>query len=299
MTWQLIALLHVVASGVVAPLVFAHLGENGPCERSRRVMHMYAWCAGFALVGLLFADSLTFSPDVWQIAIVGLLMPAGVFFQWRAIAWSPSRSAVFKGFVSVIALILSAVVLGEWMVLADNALLIVGFILAALSVVLFVRRDAALQREKEKMSSVPLAFYANAGAATMIFGLAVFLENYWAKTGVPPAEFLAGWYVAAFVGSVLLFLATRGNNESAARRQPHQHLVLLAAAAVFASLALAFASFRLVEQTVVLPIYAIGDIVGYVLIGVVALREWKRIKGIGWAYLAGGIAGAIMIALAR
>jgi len=302
MTWQLAVLLKMLGGSVLAPFAFRLLGNAAPRERVYRITLQFAWAAVFALVIAATMHAALPSARYLQVAFVGALMPLAVFFQWRAYAWSLSRGAIFMALMNIIPLVMSAVLLSEWRVFLGNTALVAGFAVAVLGVSLHLYKDIRDKRKNEKIETLPLAFYGNALAFKLIFGLAMFLENYWAKTGIETPEFLTSWYVGAFAGSLVFLLATRHLPRSQMPAMPfgkEQLLIVLAAAGIVSNLGLTFFSFQMVEQTVAMPIFAVGDIVGPMLVGMLVFGEWKSIRGMGWIYLSLGLAGAVTMALAR
>src|SRR3989338_8928696 len=162
MTWQLAVLFKVLAGSLVAPFVFHMLGNAEPRERIFRIALLYTWALITALV--IAGIPMEFPPTLWPITLVGALGVSGVYFQLRAIAWSPSLSAIFVAFTSLIPLFLSGVALGEWRALADITLL-GGVVLVVLGVALWVHEDVREKRQKEDAGAVPLSFWFQIGRA--------------------------------------------------------------------------------------------------------------------------------------
>ena len=202
MTWQIVVLLKVLAGSLLAPLAFKLLGDVTPRERVTRIMLQFGWACAFALIAtkILWADP-SFSQVSWRIMSVGALMPIGAYFLWRAYSISLSRSAVFMSLMNVVPLVLSAAILGEWTAFLGNAPLLLGVTTAILGLGLHCRDDIIKNRLKEKTaagSEVRPSFYANAVSFMLIFGVATYLENVWAKAGCrkrrrPTCVALAMW----------------------------------------------------------------------------------------------------------
>jgi FtsH-binding integral membrane protein len=305
MTWQIIVILKMAGGSILAPLVFKLLGDAPTRERIGRITIQYAWASLLALMATLWIAGMDFQID-WKIAIVGALMPAGVFFQWRAYAWSLSRGVLFKAVSDILPFVLSAVMLGEWRVFSGNIPLFIGVGLASLGTALLFTNDIRAKKRREyKIPHDPKkwrAFYWNALASGLIFGLAYYLENYWAKTGVSVPVFLHSWYWAAFAGSIVLFAITRAlprTTMTAMSPGREQLLVALAGLAIFANLGLAFVAFQLVEQVVVLPVFAVADIILPAVVGMIVFGEWKEVRRTEWIYYAFALIGTLLIAVAR
>ena len=202
-------------------------------------------------------------------------------------------------FVSIIPLLLSGLLLGEWRAL-NNAMLTLGFLLAVFGIGLHIRREYLNARQTEAQGLLSIWFYPNALAFTIIFGIGTYLENVWAKSSIPPPDFLASWYIGTCVGALAMFIASRKLPHVKRNMGSVRELALsaLAGTSIVVSLWFAFISFGMVEQTIVLPVYAVADIVGYVLVGIVIFREWRTLKG-NLVNLALGILGALLIVLSR
>lgn len=302
MSWQLAVFLKMLGGSVFAPFAFRLLGDAAPRERVERIMMQFGWAALIALLvaWLLRAD--VGGTRHWEIAFVGALMPLAVFFQWRAYAWSLSRGSIFMALMNIIPLLMSATLLDEWRVFMGKSMLMTGFVLAVVGIGFHLYHDIQEKRANEDAAVLPLAFYGNALAFKVILGVATFLENYWAKSAVSTSAFLVWWYSGAFCGSVVFFLMTRTLPHAPTRtmtRTKEQVLIALAATSIVLNLGLAFISFTLVEQTVAMPIFALGDIVGPMLVGFLIFGEWKGIRGWGWFYLVMSTAGVAMMALSR
>ncbi len=301
MTWELAVTLKILGGSILAPLVFRFLGDVPPRERIYRIMLQYAWTVVFA-VGVMIVLGFTSSRDLWPIAVIGALMPFAVFFQWRAMAISPSRTGIFMEGTSIIPLLMSAILLGEWKAFEGNGQLLFGFILVLVSVALHARMDIRNKGKVGEASSPTTGFLRNAVGFMLIFAVATFLENYWAKTGIQTPEFLVTWYVGAFAGSVILFAATRYLPRSTTpqlQTKKEQVLIFLAAVSIIFSLGLQFVAFTLVEQTVALPIMSVGGVIGPVLVGMLIFHEWKMIKGWGWLDIGLGFVGALIMAFSH
>jgi hypothetical protein len=302
MPWQVAALLKIAGGSVLAPLAFRLLGEASAPERAKRIALQYGWALALVLpLAFVWGESCC-SSEAWKIAVLGALTTLGVFFQWRAYALSLSRSAIFIPLSSVIPLMLSAALLGEWLSFSTNLSLLLGFFLAVLGLALHVSRDVRQKRNAESGEPLPRAFYANAIAFTLIFGIATFLLNHWAKAGVPAAEFLIFWYAGAFAGSIVLlfFMRTFAPPEQAPMPSTATHaLIALAGLSIVLNMAMEYVALQRAPQTVVLPIFAVADIVGPVLVGCLVFREWAKLYGLEWLYLGVALTGALIMAVAH
>lgn len=297
MTWQLAVALKIVGGYMLAPAVFRLLGDVPTRERVYRILLQYAWAMLFA-AGVALAGGLTFSKELWPIFLIGFLMPLTVFFQWRAVAYSISRTALFLESGAAIPLALSGILFGEWRVFEGNTLLIVGFALTALGIGLHAWWDI---RNRHLDTALPLAFYGNALGCTVLLALATFLQNVWAKTGTGVPEFLVAWYGGALAGAALFFALTRHLPATSVAMPvwKEQSLIFLAAVSIVLNLSFMFVAFTLVEQTVALPIMTVGGLAGPIIVGMLFFKEWRTIRGIAWLYLAVAFFGALVMALSR
>lgn len=301
MTWELATLLKIFGGSILAPIVFRILGNVPPRERIYRIMLQYAWTILFA-VGVALVWGFTPSYDLLPIVTIGMMMPLAVFFQWRAMAISPSRTGIFMEGTSIIPLLMSAILLGEWKAFEGNGQLIFGFTLVCISVALHAHTNIGNKRKIEETPMPAEGFLKNAMGFMLIFAVATFLENYWAKTGINTPDFLVAWYAGAFTGSVILFMTTRHLPQFPIVRlqtKKEQILIFLAALSIIFSLGLQFVTFTLVEQTVALPVISVGNIIGPTLVGMFIFNEWKTIRGRGWLDIGFGFVGALIMALSH
>jgi hypothetical protein len=302
MPWQVAAILKIAGGSVLAPLAFRLLGEVPARERAKRIGLQYAWAVALVLPLALAWGGPLFYSEAWKIALLGAVTSLGVLFQWRAYALSLSRSAVFIPLSNVIPLILSAALLGEWRSFSANLLLLLGFFLAILGLALHVSHDVRQRRKAEAAQPPPRAFYANAAAFTLIFGLATFLLNHWAKAGVPASEFLVCWYGGALAGAAVLLVVTPATAPAVPAPMPattKHALIALAGFSIVLNMAMEYLALQRAPQTVVLPVFAVADIVGPVLVGCLACREWAKLHRLAWLYLGVALAGALIMALAH
>ncbi len=297
MTWELAVFLKIFGGYILAPIVFRLLGNVPTRERIQRILLQYVWAFVFALA-VAAVMGLTLSKDLWPIFGIGVLMPLTVFFQWRAIAYSVSRTALFLEGGAILPLALSSLFLGEWLVFATINALVVGFVLVALGIALHAWHDL---KNRSGESVLPLAFYGNALGCMILSALATFLQNVWAKSGVEVPGFLIAWYGGALCGSLLFFLATRHLPRTKTTLAPvtTQVLIFLAAVSIVGNLGFMFIAFTLVEQTVALPIMSVGGLLGPALVGMLIFKEWQTIRGWAWCYFGLAFMGALVMTLAR
>ena len=301
MTWQLAVLFKVLAGSLVAPFVFYLLGKVGPRERIAHVAFMFTWAFGFAIA--IAGIPTEFPPTLWPITLVGALVVVGVYFQLRAVALSPSLSAIFVSLTSLIPLFMSGFQLGEWNALADTTLL-GGVVLAISGIALWIYQDVHERRRKGEPDVVPRSFWFHGTAFAVVLGIAIYLQNVWAKGGVSPDNFVFAWYGGTLLGAGVLFLVSRTFPRGEKRMGTPKEVILtgIAGLVIVTSMWFQYMSFALVAQTLVMPIYAVGDVVGYAAVGIVVgviTQKWATIRGLKGLALAMGLAGAIIIALAH
>lgn len=303
MPWEIVVLLKILAGSVLTPFAVRLLGASDMRERVESILLQFILAASLALVAISMIGGPLPSLEHWQIALIGAFMPVGVFFQWKVYSWSMSRGVIFGALVSVIPLLLSGIVLGEWGVFIGKSLLLVGFGLTVLGIVLRLRQDTEAKRREEGSGKVPLALYWYGLAFVPIFGIGSFLQNFWTKGGIEPLQFMSAWYLGASISALTLFALTRhlqkaGNRETMLPAKKYG-LIALAGGSIFLNTWFSLLLFAEVEQTVVLPLFAIGDIIGPLVLGLFVFGERKSLSFTGWLYLGCGVVGAALIMIGR
>ena len=297
-------LISVIAGGLLAPIGFTVLGDTSARNRVRRIFLQYVFAL---LIVIAITGDLRFSLDVWPIFVTGIFVTGGVFFQWRAKAWSLSRSIIFLSLANVIPLILSAIFLHEWRALM-NPWLALGVSCALGGLGLHAWHSFRLAKEDEKKKGskqkVPGEFYIYGVVFMVIFGVATFFENNWAKTGVPISDFLRAWYSGTFIGSFAMLCGSGllsdkpSDGERKLNMTQEVAMTFFLAACIVVSLWTMFVSLQYFELTVILPFYSVCIVLGYTLVSVF-FKEWKLSDRRGLVLLGLGIVGAIIIATVR
>jgi hypothetical protein len=291
--WQLTVLASILSGSFIASIFFHELGKSGPRERARNLVFQYAWMLGVSICAwFLLGGEQAFPESVYVIALSGGIVTVGTYFQWRAFAISTSMSALIPALTSAIAFALSGLILNEWQELAEPMRL-AGICLVTLGLTLY------FMHRRRTAHGIPISFLWQALPAIIVFGVTTFLMNIWAQSNVTLGVFLLAWYGGAFFGSCILFtlLRLRAKEKAAPLRGRVMLLVLGSALSGIAATGLAFVSFEMAGQTLTLPLYAVGGIVGPALVGFLLFKEWRQIAGIQWIYLIIAFAGACMIAI--
>ena len=294
--WAFVS-LKIMAGSFIAPFLMNRLGSTDRRTQAERITLQFFFAICLAIVGVVFFGNLTITPTMYPIAVVGFIIPIGVFFQWRALAISPSRTALFMALIGVVAMMLAGTILQEWKEINPQRL--VGIVVILIGITFFMRADRNRSNGAEK--SFGLSFYLSAAVFTAIFGGATFLMRHWAVAEVTPDQFLTAWYSGAFIGSLMILIPVsrsrlfKRQQVSSESRWGKIPMVFAVAVAIFLSLRFQFQSFELSPLLFVLPVYQVGDMVGPVVIGLFLLSERKDYSPQHWRALVVSIVGALTI----
>lgn len=295
--WQFAVFASIILGNVFATALFHELGSADSKQRAQNVALQYAFIfTATAVLWFFFGTSISFAAG-GSIAIVGAINALGAYFQWRAYAISLNVSALILTLTTVFAFSLSGLLLGEWEAFSEPFRLL-GICLVVFGITLYFIHGN--KKNSGYIPHVPLSFLNYALPAVLIFGTATFFINVWAQNGITPVNFVFSWYTGAFIGSLVLLIASAKNVAFRPRAfSARQGLLILGAAVcVLGSMGFSFVSFQLVGQALTLPIYAVGGIVGPALVGIVFFREWEQMDRVIWAYFGIAFLGALLLALA-
>jgi hypothetical protein len=292
--WYLPVALRVLVANGAFPFVLK--GTVGFRGRPLRFFLQFLFC--FLIAGGIAAalGQLELTRTTAAIFAIGVASGVGAFAQWRAVSISLSRTSLFTFLDDLIAMGLSLVVLREARHLTP--LLGLGITLALGSVMLFAVHSYG-PRACSEATEHRRALFLNILTYSVIWGFAMFSLRYFGVRNIPTATFLTAWYAGTSV-TALAALLLRLPKEAGNLAQPkHGNAVIAFTLAVFigASLALQYWSYRLAPQTVVQPLYLIGEMALPTAIGLFAFGERKHLDAAQKVYFALALVGGTIIAL--
>jgi len=219
---------------------------------------------------------------------------------WRAIDLSLSRTALFAFWDDLIAMGLSYGLLGEGRFL--NGWVLTGIGLSVLAVILFTVHGYVTRADSPKdQAPVPRVHFLYVGLYSVILGLGVFFMRYIGLQDIGLAQFLVNWYGGAGVaaGLLVLTLRLRMRTPAAPLALTRQEWLRLGAGSllILGSVGAAYGAYRLAPQTVVQPLFLVGEMVGPALIGLYVFGEREALARRDQAYFALGLAGGLLVAL--
>jgi hypothetical protein len=295
MPWYGPVVLRLVVTYVILPLLVKPLAAHPARAPILALQFWGAVALALPAAGLLGQAALHL-----PIAVVGFFTGLAAYAYWRAIDLSLSRTALFAFWDDLLAMGLSYGLLQEGQFL--NAWMLTGIGLSVSAVILFtvhgyVTRSGSPQDE----APVPRVHFLYIGLYSVILGLGVFFMRAIGLQDIALARFLVNWYGGAGVAAGLLVLTFRMRLRTPAapvalNRQEWWRLgagSLLILVAVGA----AYSAYRLAPQTIVQPLFLVGEMIGPALIGLYVFGERERLARHDQLYFAMGLAGGLLVAV--
>ena len=292
MSWAVPVLLRIAAAYVVGPLLAKPLVDIYP--QRTVVLLQFAGCWAVALPLALTLQQLHLD---WQMVAVGFGNGLAAYCYYKAIAISLSRTALFAFWDDLLAMGLSYGLLHEGQFL--NARLVLGMGLSVGAVLLCTVHSAPPQPASEPGSArTPRRLYLYAGAYSLLVGGGVFFMRYLGVQGTELGTFLVNWYGGVVAAALLLVLTSTGA-VTALTTFSRGHLVRLGGLSLVTLVALsaAFLAYRLAPQTVVQPLFLVGEMVAPALLGLYVFAEREAFDRWEYCYFGVGLAGGLVVAL--
>jgi hypothetical protein len=298
MSWQIPVLLRLVTAYVIGqPLIKVLTGDKkSPASQTRKFLMQFIMCSAFALLlASVRGWSRIGEPTTLMLLGLGIANTLGAYCQWKSIAHSLSKYALFTMFDDVIAMALSFAILKEGQLL--NGTGVIGVSVSLLAFLLFALDS--YPRGKGEEAATPFSFFGYVAGYSVVWGGAFFLMRYFALGEVPIEQFAVGWYGGTTLGAVLMCVGGIELNPTcrAPLRFKDKGLVSITAIFVFVSLMLGYWSYQLAPQTMIQPIYLLGEMIIPALVGLWYFKEGKGLLLREWAYFGIGLAGGTLIFL--
>jgi len=292
MSWVVPVLLRIAAAYMVAPLLVKPLVDMYP----QRTLILLQFAGCFVLVLPVALALQQFHLD-WRIVAVGFGNGLAAYCYYKAIAISLSRTALFAFWDDLLAMGLSYMVLHEGQFLNTRMLLGIGLSIGA--VVGFTVHSEHSQSTGEQASTrTPLRLYLYAGAYSLLLGGSVFFMRYLGVQGTGLGIFLMNW-CGGIVGAALLLVLLSPDAATAFTTLSRKSLARLGGLSLVTLVALsaAFMAYRLAPQTVVQPLFLVGEMVAPALLGLYVFAERNALDRWEYFYFGLGLAGGLVVAL--
>lgn len=295
MTWHVPVALSLLFSYTISSYLLKK-NANLP-SRTRRLAWQFFFCAIFACGAALVTGSpLPFtSVHLFVIGTIGCVNAFGAYCQWRAMAISLSKTALFTYWDDLIAMGLGYAFLAETKFLTPS--LGLGIVIATVAVVALphVRRSKTEQDELARQQWRELISWV--ARYSVIWGAVPLAMRYFGLRSVAVPSFLAAWYSGAFIGALGIRLLSSAEEAGAKLTWRDLCLVLALSCAIGLALSLKYWAYGLAPITVLQPIYQVGEMVMPTIVGLVIFKEAEQLSRVEKLLFVLGIEGGFVIAL--
>jgi hypothetical protein len=294
MPWYVPVVVRILVTYIALPILVKPLAEHP--ARAPLLALQFLGAVGVALpIALILGQGTLHGPT----AVVGFFTGLAAYAYWRAIDLSLSRTALFAFWDDLIAMGLSYGLLREGRSL--NAWMLTGMGMSVLAVILFTVHTYISPATGDKdQAPVPRVHFLYVGLYSVILGLGVFFMRYIGLQDVGLARFLLNWYAGAAVAAGLLVLTFRARMRTPAvpLALSRQAWLRLAGGSFLILMAVgsAYGAYRLAPQTIVQPLFLVGEMVGPALVGLYVFDERETLARRDQAYFALGLAGGLLVA---
>lgn len=291
MPWYVPVLLRIGAAYIAGPLLLKPL-----VDRYAQATLLLLQFLGCLAVALLLAMVWHQHQLDWRIVAVGFSNGLAAYCYYKAIALSLSRTALFAFWDDLLAMGLSYTLLHEGQFL--NARLVLGIGVSLGAVLLFTVHSYSQQAQEPTTKRLPMRLYLYAGAYSVILGLGLFFIRYLGVQGTALGTFLVNWY-GGMVMAALLLVLSGADPAQAPFTLPWRVLPRLGGLSLVALVAMsgAYGAYRLAPQTVVQPLFLVGEMIAPALIGLYVFGERQALDRQERLYFVLGLAGGLLVAL--
>ena len=295
MPWYVPVAVRILVTYIALPILVKPLAEHP--ARAPILALQFLGAVGVALpVALILGQGTLHGP----IALVGFFTGLAAYAYWRAIDLSLSRTALFAFWDDLIAMGLSYGLLHEGRFL--NSWMLTGIGMSIVAVILFTVHNYITPATGGKdQAPVPRVHFLYVGLYSVTLGLSVFFMRYIGLQNVGLARFLVNWYGGAWMAAGLLALSfrLRLRTPAAPLALSLQAWMRLGAGSLLMLVAVgsAYSAYRLAPQTIVQPLFLVGEMVGPAFLGLYVFGEREGLARRDRAYFALGLTGGLLVAL--
>ena len=291
MPWYVPVLLRIGAAYIAGPLLLKPLVDR--YAQATLLLLQFLGCLAVALPLAMVWHQHQLD---WRIVAVGFSNGLAAYCYYKAIALSLSRTALFAFWDDLLAMGLSYTLLHEGQFL--NARLVLGIGVSLGAVLLFTVHSYSQQAQEPTTKRLPMRLYLYAGAYSAILGLGLFFIRYLGVQGTALGTFLVNWY-GGMVMAALLLVLSGADPAQAPFTLPWRVLPRLGGLSLVALVAMsgAYGAYRLAPQTVVQPLFLVGEMIAPALIGLYVFGERQALDRQERLYFMLGLAGGLLVAL--
>ena len=291
MPWYVPVLLRIGAAYIAGPLLLKPLVDR--YAQATLLLLQFLGCLAVALPLAVVWHQHQLD---WRIVAVGFSNGLAAYCYYKAIALSLSRTALFAFWDDLLAMGLSYTLLHEGQFL--NARLVLGIGVSLGAVILFTVHSYSQQAQEPTTKRLPMRLYLYAGAYSVILGLGLFFMRYLGVQGTALGTFLVNWY-GGIVMAALLLVLSGADPAQAPFTLPWRVLPRLGGLSLVALVAMsgAYGAYRLAPQTVVQPLFLVGEMIAPALIGLYVFGERQALDRQERLYFVLGLAGGLLVAL--
>jgi hypothetical protein len=295
MDWYMPVVCRIVTGYIAVPILLKPMVDKYP--HTTMLFLQFVCC--FA-VALPVAAALNQHRVDWMIMAVGFVNGLAAYYYRKAITMSLSRTALLAFWDDLLAMGLSYVILHEGQFLTTG--IILGMVASLGAVILFtVHSYRKQQTGKDEHDIIPKRLYLYAGAYSVILGVGVFFMRYLGVKNTGLGTFLVNWYGGVVLAATLLLLTApeEGKDPAVFARLPWKDWlrILGLSLLVLVTMSAAYAAYRLAPQTVVQPLFLVGEMIAPALIGLYVFAEREALDRQEHLYFAVGLVGGILVAL--
>jgi hypothetical protein len=144
-----------------------------------------------------------------------------------------------------------------------------------------------------------MRLYVYAGAYSIILGVGVFFMRYLGVQGVSLGTCLFNWYGGVVLAAAFLLLSAPAEERAGQAMLPRGDWLRVVGLSglVVVTMSAAFWAYRLAPQTVVQPLFLVGEMVGPALVGLYVFGEREALDWLEHLYFAVGLGGGVLVAL--
>lgn len=291
MPWYVPVLLRIGAAYIAGPLLLKPLVDR--YAQATLLLLQFLGCLAVALPLAVVWHQHQLD---WRIVAVGFSNGLAAYCYYKAIALSLSRTALFAFWDDLLAMGLSYTLLHEGQFL--NARLVLGIGVSLGAVILFTVHSYSQQAQEPTTKRLPMRLYLYAGAYSVILGLGLFFMRYLGVQGTALGTFLVNWY-GGMVMAALLLVLSGADSAQVPFTLPWRVLPRLGGLSLVALVAMsgAYGAYRLAPQTVVQPLFLVGEMIAPALIGLYVFGERQALDRQERLYFVLGLAGGLLVAL--
>jgi len=287
--------VRILAAYVAGPLLLKPIVDK--YSQAKLLLLQFAVCFALALPLAVALDQHRLD---WTIVAVGGGNGLAAYWYRQAIAISLSRTALFAFWDDLLAMGLSYAILHEGQFL--NVRMLLGIVVSVGAVILFTVHGAHQKHpSKEAREHTPLRLYLYAGAYSVMLGFGLFFMRYLGVQDTGLGTFLVNWYGGVIVAALVLILtlAEEAQDPTALTAVSWGDRLRIGGLSlvVLVAMSAAYTAYRLAPQTVVQPLFLVGEMIAPALIGLYVFAEREALDRHEQLVFAAGLGGGLLVAL--